>query len=383
LSTPASESKKFIPNLSKHVLKDSEEAVLMKGFNFLVTNPLSNQEMACTVESTVSKLPQPLGIEFGWKIRSMLENTESSMPDMTKKVLKAVKSLRLNKDITTLQADKGNCMVVLDESKYEDKSNILLESGIYEPLPKDHTAKVERKVQKLLSKHKTALPADLKHKLTLYHSKPPCLYGLPKIDKPDIPLRPTVSSIGSSCYALAGFLHKILNPPAGKSESFIKNSGHSVKLLKSVNLQSLDTLVASKMLVFSLMYPSTNSNKSSEISSTTMTHGTAGSLRTTYFQMDDKFFQQKDDMAIGTSLSPIVSNIYMKHFETVALDSAQHKSSLWIQHVDDTFVVWPHGPEQLWNFLSHLNSLGPSFQFIMEIKSVQFLFWTFWSSGKR
>jgi hypothetical protein len=32
-----------------------------------------------------------------------------------------------------------------------------------------------------------------------------------------------VSSIGSPCYALAGFLHKILNPIAGKSESFVKN----------------------------------------------------------------------------------------------------------------------------------------------------------------
>jgi hypothetical protein len=45
---------------------------------------------------------------------------------MTKKVLKAVKSLRLNKDIGILQADKGNCTVMLDESKYEDKLNTLL-----------------------------------------------------------------------------------------------------------------------------------------------------------------------------------------------------------------------------------------------------------------
>jgi hypothetical protein len=32
-------------------------------------------------------------------------------------------------------------------------------------------------------------------------------------------------------------------------------------------------------------------------------------------------------------------------------------------------VVWPHGPEQLQNFLSHLNSLKPSIQFTMEIES--------------
>jgi hypothetical protein len=95
----------------------------------------------------------------------------------------------------------------------------LLESGVYELLPKDPTAKIERKIQTLLSKHKTALPTELKLKLTPYYSKPPHLYGLPQVHKPDIPPRPIVSSIGSPCYALAGFLHKILSPLAGKSES--------------------------------------------------------------------------------------------------------------------------------------------------------------------
>jgi hypothetical protein len=27
------------------------------------------------------------------------------------------------------------------------------------------------------------------------------------------------------------------------------------------------------------------------------------------------------------------------------LDFAQHKLSLWLRYIDDTFVVWLHGPE--------------------------------------
>jgi hypothetical protein len=136
-------------------------------------------------------------------------------------------------------------MMVFDEFKYKDKVNTLLESGAYEPLPKDPTAEVERKLQKLLSKHKTTLLIDLKYKPTPYHSKPLHLYSLPRIHKPDIPLRPIVSSIG--------FLHKILGPLAGKSKSFVKNSGHFVRLLKSVNLQSPDTLIS-----FYVISPFTN-----------------------------------------------------------------------------------------------------------------------------
>jgi hypothetical protein len=42
---------------------------------------------------------------------------------------------------------------------------------------------------------------------------------------------------------------------------------------------------------------------------------------------------------------------------------------LALRYVDDTFVVWPHGPERLQNFLSSINSFRPSIQFTMEIVS--------------
>jgi hypothetical protein len=42
----------------------------------------------------------------------------------------------------------------------------LLESGVYEPVPKDPAAKVERKVQQILTKYKTVLPTEVKRKLT-------------------------------------------------------------------------------------------------------------------------------------------------------------------------------------------------------------------------
>jgi hypothetical protein len=49
------------------------------------------------------------------------------------------------------------------------------------------------------------------------------------------------------------------------------------------------------------------------------------SLRTTHFQADDKFFQQEDGMAMGSSLSPMVSNTYMIYFLILTLDSTQQK----------------------------------------------------------
>jgi hypothetical protein len=52
--------------------------------------------------------------------------------------------------------------------------------------------------------------------LTSYPSRPPYLYGLPKIHTQNTPLGLAVSSIGSSCYILTGFLRKVLTHLIGK-----------------------------------------------------------------------------------------------------------------------------------------------------------------------
>ncbi|KDR18187.1 hypothetical protein L798_06938 [Zootermopsis nevadensis] len=109
---------------------------------------------------------------------------------------------------------------------------------------------VNRKVHQLLFKHKTALPVKLKGKLTRYPSKPPHLYGVSEIHKLNISFSPIVSSIGSPCYALAGFLHNTLSPLTRKSELLMKNSDHFIQLLKSVNLQNSDALICSGAVGF-------------------------------------------------------------------------------------------------------------------------------------
>jgi hypothetical protein len=216
------------------------------------------------------------------------------------------------------------------------------------------------------------------------------MYGLPKIHKPDIPLRPIISSIGSPCFALAGYLLRILKPLAGKSNSYIKNSYHFVQLLNSVTPQVSDILVSFDV---TSMFTNIPVDEALEIISgklqkdDTLTSRTCSEwdsimellevcLKTTYFQVNHKFFQQKDGMAMGNSLSPIVCDLYMSHFEELALDSSTYKPSCWFRYVDDTFVIWPHGLNTLQDFLLHLNSIRPSIKFTMEIEvnnSIPFL----------
>ena len=66
---------------------------------------------------------------------------------------------------------------------------------------------------------------------------PPKFYGLPKIHKKNIPLRPIVSSIGSVAYGVAKVLAKIIKPLMGCSQHHVNNSQQFVEEMKELKLE--------------------------------------------------------------------------------------------------------------------------------------------------
>lgn len=62
----------------------------------------------------------------------------------------------------------------------------------------------------------------------------------------------------------------------------------------------------------------------------------------------------------------MVSNIDMELFEELATDGANEKPSLWFTYVDETFVTWKRGPENLQVLLCHINTLRRTIKFTTE-----------------
>jgi hypothetical protein len=80
-------------------------------------------------------------------------------------------------------------------------------------------------------------------------------------------------------------------------------------------------------------------------------------LTSSYFCFAGQFYEQIDGVAMGSPLSLVIANFYMEVFEEMALDRAPHKPLCWFHYVDDTFIIWPHGPDRLKDFLDHLNDI--------------------------
>ena len=87
-------------------------------------------------------------------------------------------------------------------------------------------------------------------------------------------------------------------------------------------------------------------------------------LKTTYFQFQDRFFEQLQGAAMGSPISPIVANLYKGDFENKAINTAECPPSIWKRYVDDTFVVIDATKKQ--GFLEHINRVDPHIHFTTE-----------------
>ena len=126
-----------------------------------------------------------------------------------------------------LPADKGRATVVLDKEGYEGKmKSMLSDENTYKKMSRDPAPALERRMNDFLIavKKKGVLPTNLYYKIRSSAGKTPRLYGLPKVHKPGIPLRPIVSFISSPTYQLSKHLANILSPLVGNASSHVINS---------------------------------------------------------------------------------------------------------------------------------------------------------------
>ena len=151
-----------------------------------------------------------------------------------------MKQLKADKNHMVLTADKDVALVVIDRVDYIRKAQEILEdTNTYRVIQTDPTSRLKNKLIGILRRIKTAtgLQDNIYRKMYPTGASPPRFYGLPKIHKENIPLRPIVSSIGSVAYGLAKVLADIIKPLMGCSEHHVQNSQKFVEEIKDMKLE--------------------------------------------------------------------------------------------------------------------------------------------------
>ena len=178
-------------------------------------------------------------------------------------------------------------------------------------------------------------------------------------------------------YGVAKELTNIIYPLVGQSPHRLKNTQHSVQHIQKVKLEpgEVMTLYDVKALFNSVpVDPSINIVKHKLLQEPTLPQRTTMSiqqivillefcLKNTYFLFHGKYYEQVHGVARGSSISPLIANLYMEECEVKALRSAPHPH-LWLRYVDDTFVI--QEAEHSQQILQHINTQDPHIQFAVE-----------------
>jgi hypothetical protein len=92
-------------------------------------------------------------------------------------------------------------------------------------------------------------------------------------------------------------------------------------------------------------------------------------VKQNHFTFEGKTYDQIDGVAMGSSLGPILANIFMSQFEHQALD--QYTGTLpstYRRYVDDTFLIFQH-ENDMDLFFNYLNTCHRNIKFTKEIES--------------
>ena len=69
---------------------------------------------------------------------------------------------------------------------------------------------------------------------------------------------------------------------------------------------------------------------------------------------------------MGTAAAPKYANLFMNRFERKALENWPLKPLIWLRFIDDIFMIWTHGDDNLTEFITYLNGIHPKIKFTHE-----------------
>ncbi|EFN74754.1 hypothetical protein EAG_01936, partial [Camponotus floridanus] len=88
-------------------------------------------------------------------------------------------------------------------------------------------------------------------------------------------------------------------------------------------------------------------------------------LRSTFFKFNNKIYEQTHGILMGSPLSPVVADIFLRDLEKKALNLLSYRPAFYFRYVDDVAMSLPE--DEINNTLDIFNSFHPRIQFSVEI----------------
>nr|VZI34730.1 unnamed protein product [Spirometra erinaceieuropaei] len=207
-------NKNVVHNLSSRQLTEQELRVLSREANFNTADAKPAEFIAALEAMLVrTNATDEAKHTVRQKVTSLLL-TNRPINNMSPAEIEAMKELKLDKDIIVLPADKARATVVMNRVDYNEKAQALLDDQqSYKSAPPSRAKSMIGQLTGLLNrlKRNSAISLDEWRQMKPTDTALARFYGLPKIHKPNVPLRPIVALKGSPTYNLSKWMARKLN----------------------------------------------------------------------------------------------------------------------------------------------------------------------------
>nr|VZI28117.1 unnamed protein product [Spirometra erinaceieuropaei] len=282
--------------------------------------------------------------------------------------------MRKMRDIVTLPADKGRSTVVMDKIEYTAKSEGLLEVEVAYKLSetgefKKHVNSVNKAIDKLRKAGALKRQEALAAKAT--DAAMARFYGLPKVPKSGVPLRPIVSLRGTPNFGLSKWLDQRFRFLTEDSEGPVESIGQFLRSIRQLELEpdemmilfdvvSLFTSITTDLAISTIdeLLQEKYDETDQRLKQTHVIGLLELGLRT-FFTFT---YEQKKGTTMGCLLSGLIAEAVLQRLERLVFRSYSPK--FWASYIDDTFVVIKRNDGQ--DFKVLLNSIFLDTKFTME-----------------
>lgn len=339
------------------------------------------QVIPCITNMINNKFPPAMG-EEAMKFISNNLTKKSRMRDITKQnewlnlIRGRIKDFfEIHTELIITKSDKGKHTVIMYQDKYNEQMERMLQNeATYQKVAcctQRNIAKNRQMVNKLMKIG--VIQEEHRYKYDDTTATTAKIYGLPKIHKPDAPLRPITSTTNSPGSKLAILMTNILNTIYKEDGTHLKNSEEAKNILDGIETEEEEILVSFDVISMFTNIPLDVPKK--------LIHQKWREIKIGFkidpelmqellnfllvdcatFTFKEQTYRQVQGLAMGSALSPLLARIVMTDLIEKQITTPP---KLLKFYVDDTICITKDA--EVDKILGKLNAYHGSIQFTVE-----------------
>ncbi|XP_039186083.1 contactin-associated protein-like 2 [Crotalus tigris] len=293
--------------------------------------------------------------------------------------METMEQLKKDNSIVVLPADKGKATVVMDRVQYTNKAlELLKDTTAYKVIERYPMTALKNRVNKILNglKRGGRIGDDTLRRVRPVDSAMARFYGLPKIHKDGVPLRPIVAFKNTPTSGLAKWLSNLISHLVSDSTTTIRSAGEFLDMIRTLRIEDDELMVSFDVVSLFTSIPQdlavtvikdclNQKGLGQQLQDSLRINDLVDLLEVclkTFFTFQGTMYEQVKGTPMGSPISSVIAETVLQQLEHVAM--AQYQPKFWARYVDDTFVVIKR--EHKANFVGTLNSVYPNIQFTEE-----------------